>query len=106
MKHVRHFRPQTTGKANKKLAVSHLCVGYCHGFSLLPFLICAHGSVLGGHRAAVIDVLQHLVPERAVHHQERAVNAAVNNEPRMGASLLRLHFHDFFVDASPFSFLL
>ncbi|TVU37250.1 hypothetical protein EJB05_10554, partial [Eragrostis curvula] len=29
-----------------------------------------------------------------------AVTAAVNNEPRMGASLLRLHFHDCFVDAS------
>ena len=30
-----------------------------------------------------------------------AVTSAVNNEPRMGASLLRLHFHDCFVDASP-----
>ena len=28
------------------------------------------------------------------------VTAAVNNEARMGASLLRLHFHDCFVDAS------
>ncbi|KAL5197183.1 hypothetical protein ABZP36_000695 [Zizania latifolia] len=28
------------------------------------------------------------------------VTAAVNNESRMGASLLRLHFHDCFVDAS------
>ncbi|XLU99074.1 hypothetical protein S245_013414, partial [Arachis hypogaea] len=25
------------------------------------------------------------------------VDSAVNNEPRMGASLLRLHFHDCFV---------
>lgn len=30
-----------------------------------------------------------------------AVNAAVAREPRMGASLLRLHFHDCFVQASP-----
>jgi peroxidase len=29
-----------------------------------------------------------------------AVTTAVNNEARMGASLLRLHFHDCFVDAS------
>jgi peroxidase len=29
-----------------------------------------------------------------------AVTAAVNNEPRMGASLLRLHFHDCFVQVS------
>ena len=29
-----------------------------------------------------------------------AVTAAVNKEPRMGASLLRLHFHDCFVQAS------
>lgn len=29
-----------------------------------------------------------------------AVNTAVNNEARMGASLLRLHFHDCFVNAS------
>jgi len=28
------------------------------------------------------------------------VTAAVNNEERMGASLLRLHFHDCFVDAN------
>lgn len=31
-----------------------------------------------------------------------AVNAAVNNENRMAASLLRLHFHDCFVQASLF----
>jgi peroxidase len=29
-----------------------------------------------------------------------AVTAAVNSEPRMGASLVRLHFHDCFVQAS------
>ncbi|KAL6132976.1 hypothetical protein ACLB2K_065213 [Fragaria x ananassa] len=32
-----------------------------------------------------------------------AVNSAVSSEARMGASLLRLHFHDCFVNASPFS---
>jgi hypothetical protein len=32
-----------------------------------------------------------------------AVRAAVAREPRMGASLLRLHFHDCFVQASPSS---
>ncbi|CAD6222551.1 unnamed protein product [Miscanthus lutarioriparius] len=31
-----------------------------------------------------------------------AVNAAVQKENRMGASLLRLHFHDCFVQASSF----
>ena len=31
---------------------------------------------------------------------ESAVNSAVKSEPRMGASLLRLHFHDCFVNAS------
>ena len=31
----------------------------------------------------------------------RVVTAAVAQEPRMGASLLRLHFHDCFVQASP-----
>ncbi|XWS22109.1 hypothetical protein CRYUN_Cryun29cG0006400 [Craigia yunnanensis] len=29
-----------------------------------------------------------------------AVNSAVSNEARMGTSLLRLHFHDCFVNAS------
>jgi peroxidase len=32
-----------------------------------------------------------------------AVNAAVNQEKRMAASLLRLHFHDCFVQASSIS---
>ncbi|KAK3017485.1 hypothetical protein RJ639_005989 [Escallonia herrerae] len=31
---------------------------------------------------------------------QRAVNSAVSSEARMGASLLRLHFHDCFVNAS------
>jgi peroxidase len=33
---------------------------------------------------------------------EDAVTAAVSKESRMGASLLRLHFHDCFVNASVF----
>ncbi|KAM3392130.1 hypothetical protein ACQJBY_013327 [Aegilops geniculata] len=33
------------------------------------------------------------------------VTAAVQNEARMGASLVRLHFHDCFVDASPITLL-
>ena len=35
---------------------------------------------------------------------QSAVQSAVNNESRMGASLLRLHFHDCFVNASPLNF--
>jgi peroxidase len=30
------------------------------------------------------------------------VTAAVSSNPRMGASLLRLHFHDYFVNVSKF----
>ena len=37
---------------------------------------------------------------RALATIQSAVAAAVTNEPRMGASLLRLHFHDCFVQAS------
>ena len=33
------------------------------------------------------------------------VNTAVRQEPRVGASLLRLHFHDCFVRASPTSLI-
>lgn len=36
----------------------------------------------------------------AVHTIQAAVRAAVAKEHRMGASLLRLHFHDCFVNAS------
>ena len=38
---------------------------------------------------------------RALATIKSAVTAAVRSEPRMGASLLRLHFHDCFVQASP-----
>ena len=38
---------------------------------------------------------------RALATIKAAVTAAVAQEPRMGASLLRLHFHDCFVQASP-----
>ncbi|CAD6216696.1 unnamed protein product [Miscanthus lutarioriparius] len=38
---------------------------------------------------------------RALATIKSAVTAAVAQEPRMGASLLRLHFHDCFVQASP-----
>jgi len=38
---------------------------------------------------------------RALGTIRSAVTAAVNRDPRMGASLLRLHFHDCFVQASP-----
>jgi peroxidase len=37
---------------------------------------------------------------RALATIKSAVNAAVAKEARMGASLLRLHFHDCFVQAS------
>ncbi|KAF0907516.1 hypothetical protein E2562_018335 [Oryza meyeriana var. granulata] len=37
---------------------------------------------------------------RALSIIKSAVTAAVNSEPRMGASLVRLHFHDCFVQAS------
>jgi peroxidase len=37
---------------------------------------------------------------RALATIRSAVNAAVAKEARMGASLLRLHFHDCFVQAS------
>jgi peroxidase len=36
---------------------------------------------------------------------ESAVRAAVSKESRMGASLLRLHFHDCFVNASAINHL-
>jgi peroxidase len=38
---------------------------------------------------------------RALATIKAAVTAAVAQEARMGASLLRLHFHDCFVQASP-----
>jgi peroxidase len=37
---------------------------------------------------------------RALATIRSAVTAAVSRDPRMGASLLRLHFHDCFVQAS------
>jgi peroxidase len=42
---------------------------------------------------------------RALATIKAAVTAAVAQEPRMGASLLRFHFHDCFVQASSLSIL-
>ncbi|KAK1562486.1 hypothetical protein Q3G72_012706 [Acer saccharum] len=48
---------------------------------------------------------QHVCPE-ALPTIKRVVEAAVYNERRMGASLLRLHFHDSFVNGCDASLLL
>ncbi|XP_028764459.1 peroxidase P7-like [Neltuma alba] len=51
------------------------------------------------------DFYDHSCPE-ALEAIQRVVRAAVNNERRMGASLLRLHFHDCFVNGCDGSILL
>ena len=44
----------------------------------------ASGAGLGGVGAAVIDLLRHVVPERAVHHQERRERRRAEGEPHGG----------------------
>lgn len=78
-------------------------------------------SNCGGHRLLLLLVFFFLVVEsssaqlsatfydqtcsKALSTIQSAVDSAVSAEARMGASLLRLHFHDCFVNASPAVFL-
>uniref|UniRef100_A0A0D3GUY2 peroxidase n=1 Tax=Oryza barthii TaxID=65489 RepID=A0A0D3GUY2_9ORYZ len=81
----------------------------CSKCALFQRVVMASASSLGlllMLAALVSTATAHLSPTfydtscpRAMSIIKSTVTAAVNNEPRMGASLLRLHFHDCFVQA-------
>lgn len=76
---------------------SHRCltiiVAYCFVVS------CVASTVLSSSSSLSPDFYEHTCP-RALQAIQTVVRAAVSRERRMGASLLRLHFHDCFVNVN------
>lgn len=66
----------------------------------LLFLIIAATAVVHSCAQLTPDFYDHVCPD-ALPTIRRIVEQAIQQEPRMGASLLRLHFHDCFVNVSP-----
>jgi peroxidase len=68
--------------------------------SCLSLLVVAVAALASAASAQLSSTFYDTSCPNALSTIKSAVTAAVNNEARMGASLLRLHFHDCFVDAS------
>ena len=69
--------------------------------SKLSVLILALGTVVAAARAQLSPMFYASSCPAALVTVKTAVRAAVVLDRRMGGSLLRLHFHDCFVQASP-----
>ncbi|ERN04095.1 hypothetical protein AMTR_s00077p00014810 [Amborella trichopoda] len=74
-------------------------------FSLLTFVM-AFLSLSAASYAQLSSTFYNSSCPNALSTIQTAVRSAVNNESRMGASLLRLHFHDCFVNGCDGSLLL
>lgn len=70
---------------------------------LFIFIVVVAASVEGCHGSLSSDYYDSSCP-KALSIVEAEVAAAIKKEPRMGASLLRLHFHDCFVNVSIYIF--
>ena len=80
---------------------NHSCSPLAFVFTTFKICFCLLFLYLIGAATAELspDFYNETCPD-ALSIIESAVNSAVKSEPRMGASLLRLHFHDCFVNAS------
>lgn len=69
--------------------------------SLLLCVIVLSASLSHSHAQLTQDFYNNVCP-KALSTIKSIVSKAIKREPRMGASLLRLHFHDCFVNVSSF----
>ncbi|KAI3890395.1 hypothetical protein MKX03_028217 [Papaver bracteatum] len=77
-----------------------------NGFSYFLLIVVVLVSVAVPSADALSTTFYHKVCPKALPTIKKVVNDAVNREGRMGASLLRLHFHDCFVNGCDGSVLL
>jgi hypothetical protein len=76
------------------------CISHRFRHSKLPVLVLALATVVAAARAQLSPTFYASSCPAALVTINAAVRAAVLLDRRMGASLLRLHFHDCFVQAS------
>lgn len=72
-------------------------------YNLLLLLLIASGAFLKADGQLSPKYYSSTCP-KALSIVQKAVIAAIKKEARIGASLLRLHFHDCFVNVSIYSF--
>lgn len=66
---------------------------------VVSFVLAAAAAIIPINAQLTPNFYQRMCP-RALPSIRIVVQRAIKNEPRMGASLLRLHFHDCFVNVS------
>lgn len=71
-------------------------------FYLSALLILTAAATTMGSSSSLSPYYYDRVCPEALPAIKRLIEAAVYREPRMGASLLRLHFHDCFVNVQHF----
>ena len=100
--HGGHHSPLQTSTANELAIASPIAMAAA---SFLISCLVVVVVLASGASAQLSSTFYDTSCPNALSTIRSAVNAAVAQENRMGASLLRLHFHDCFVQASPYVLL-